>query len=83
MAVPLYIAGYCRKAGFVYLTVVGHGLTSGNKGNTLTIVGCSDPSFNVITRIDHIVAPDTIVFKQPDAGLYDTIERVGGACAIG
>ena len=81
MATPLYIAGYSRKAGLVYLTVVGHGLTSGNNGNTLTIVGCSDPSVNVVTKVDHVIVPDTIVFKQP--GLYDTPERSGGACAIG
>jgi hypothetical protein len=82
MANPLYISGYSRKAGKVYLTVVGHGLTAANNGNTLTIVGCSDPSFNVVTTIDHVIVPNTIVFNQP--GVNDQhAEKVGGACAIG
>ena len=82
MAVPLYIAGYSRKNGKTYLTVVGHGLTSANNGNKLTIIGCSDPSVNVTTTIDHVILPDTIVFNQ--SNLFDIpVEKVGGACAIG
>jgi hypothetical protein len=82
MAVPLYVAGCSRKGGKTYLTVVGHGLTSANNGNKLTVMGCSDKSVNVTTVIDHVVVPDTIVFLQP--GLLDIpAELVGGACAIG
>jgi hypothetical protein len=82
MANPLYISQCFRRSGLTTLEVIGHGLTAADQGRTVTIVGVSEPTINGSFKIDKIVVPDTIRFKQ-SALLHDISNGiVGGACAI-
>ena len=81
-ATPLYIKELVRKNGKTIAIVVGHGLTVANVGNTISIVGVSDKSCNVITTVSRVIPPDTLEFLQP--GLPDINASIaGGAIAIG
>jgi hypothetical protein len=82
MSAPLFISQISRHSGVTSLTVVGHGLTAANVGNKITVVGVSDPSFNVTSTIAKVVVPDELTFNQP--GLPDVHSpRSGGAIGIG
>ena len=82
MAVPLFVEQATRHNGVSTLVVVGHGLTSANEGNAITVVGVHDTSFNVGAKISKVIPPDTIRFNQP--GLPDVHSALrGGAIAIG
>lgn len=79
---PLFIAQCLRRSGVTKLTVVGHGLTAGNVGNKITVVGVANRSVNVVSTISRVIVPDGIEFLQP--GTDDIpLGLTGGAVSIG
>jgi hypothetical protein len=59
---------------------VGHGLTSGDSGRFVTVVGVPEQSMNGTYKLSKIIPPDHIEYPQP--GLPDVQPLVGGAVGI-
>ncbi len=82
MAAPLHISQISRRSGVTKLVVAGHGLTAGNVGNAISIVGALDGSANVTGTISRVIVPDGIELLQP--GLPDLpLATAGGAIGVG
>jgi hypothetical protein len=79
---PLYIAEAIRINEVTTLKVVGHGLTSGNVGNAITVTGAGHYSLNGKFTISRVVAPDLLQYNQVGAAPL-LAGLAGGAVSFG